>query len=219
MQTSPEINEIAKALAKAQGEFPEIPKEKKVEVHSKPPERKFLYAYYYAELSTIFSHIKSVMAANGLSVVQGIVENPQGMACVTKLIHSSGQYFETTTPMILPEKFDMQGLAGALTFARRYAVMAILGISPESDDDSNGSMDKEAVIMDKPRPMKTQEPTKEGPASKAEIVALYTACKGKGLNEAKLKELLKEKFGTDDVYKITRSQVLTLTTFVQTKNQ
>lgn len=134
-KTSDDIKAIAAALAKAQAAFPDIPKDKEVKVKTKSGGE---YSYWYAELSSIIKATRKPLTENELSFIQGVVENDKGMLCVTRLVHSSGQWYETQTPMILKET-DMQGMAAALTFSSRYGLSKLIGVAAEDDTDGDGA--------------------------------------------------------------------------------
>jgi hypothetical protein len=142
MRTSDQTNEIFKALSEAQGEFPEIKKDKRVDVFNKDY-TKILYSYLYAELPTIVDAIRPILRKNGLSFTQGISED--GNRCVTKIMHSSGQWIETSYPFAARSD-GMQDLGGGFTYARRYSLSGILGIATETDDDANQASGKDVQI-------------------------------------------------------------------------
>ena len=73
---------------------------------------------------------------NGLAIWQSITE--EGDRLITRLYHTSGQWMEGYTPLIIA-KNDMQGLGSAYTYARRYGLMAMMGIAPEDDDGQAAS--------------------------------------------------------------------------------
>ena len=122
---SDQINEIASALSKAQGEFKAAPKD-----GANP--------HYKSKFSTLHSHweaCRSILTKNGLTVTQltNIMEDGKNML-VTMLCHSSGQWFKSS--MILkPVKDDPQGMGSCLTYARRYMLSAIVGTTSDDDDD------------------------------------------------------------------------------------
>lgn len=134
MIKSESIAELAKALCKAQGEFPVIPKDCEVEVKNR--EGKFLYTYKYADLSTIITHTRPVMSKYGLSFTQSFNE---GSFC-TMITHESGQQIVTgIIPVALPKYDDMKQMVAAVTYAKRISLTAALGISPEDDVDAAAS--------------------------------------------------------------------------------
>lgn len=152
LRTSESIKNISAALAKAQSSFPDIPKDKTVKVKMKSGGE---YSYKYAELSSIVKATRSPLSVNELSFAQGIVKDGDLPVCITRLLHSSGEWFETSYPVLYSED-DMQGLAGGFTFARRYGLSALLGVATEEDTDGNGAN------RDKPKP-KPQQPQQEAP--------------------------------------------------------
>jgi hypothetical protein len=146
------LNELAKALAKAQGEFPAIPKDKTVtkKGFSKASGKEFEYGYNYADLTTIIDCLRPVLSKNGLCFTQSIVENDKGaLNLKTTLFHDSGQSLESLYPVIYSNG-DAQILGGAVTYAKRYALSALLGVSPDDDLDANESSSEEFKPSSKP---------------------------------------------------------------------
>ena len=124
---SPEINELASALAQAQAEFSAVPK------GSTNP----FFKSKYAGLPEVVSHTAPILAKHGLAISQFIDGEYLGSdALVTYLIHKSGQFISHVMPLHLP-KNDPQGQGSAVTYARRYAYMSALGVVADEDDDGN----------------------------------------------------------------------------------
>lgn len=142
---SSETKDIAAALAKAQGAIENAHKD------SKNPH----FKSSFASLAAVINAVSAELSKNGLAVVQSIMPiGDKDMALVTTLTHTSGQWFRSYIPLIL-SKDDMQGLGSAITYARRYALSAIVGITQE-DDDGNVASEKpkaqvSAVPESKPR--------------------------------------------------------------------
>ncbi|EMO53915.1 ERF family protein [Leptospira noguchii] len=135
---SEQINEIAKALSNAQGEFPDIPKSKTVMVNSR--EGKPSYSYKYADLADIITAVRSVLQKSGLAVSQVVTGGHTGNLVTTILMHESGQFLRSE--IAIDKYSNMQQLGSALTYIRRYAYCGILGIQADEDDDAqnlNGS--------------------------------------------------------------------------------
>lgn len=89
----------------------------------------------YATLENIIDTIRLPLQKNGLSFSQF----PTGEnELVTILMHSSGEYLQSTVKMA-PKDNTPQGQGSAITYMRRYALSAILGIATEEDDDGNGA--------------------------------------------------------------------------------
>jgi len=118
------IAQVAAALSKAQGEFRAVPKGREVEVRMKSGGK---YSFAYAELQDILAMARKPLAENGLAVVFG-VENLAGKVSVSAtLIHSSGEYIQSTITGAYSS--DMKELGGAVSYLKRYAVQSVLGIA------------------------------------------------------------------------------------------
>lgn len=128
------IAELNAALAKAQAEFPAIKREKTVNTGS--------YSYSYASLDGILEAVREPLSKNGLALVQLL----DGQGIRTELRHEAGGVIGATFPLPhVPEK--PQELGSMLTYLRRYAVVAILGIAPEEDDDGAAAQRSEGSSM------------------------------------------------------------------------
>lgn len=93
----------------------------------------------YVTLDNILNTIRPILSKNGLVVVQALA----GDYLVTSLYHISGQYIKTEMPFA-PMSGNkgtnaLQELGGGITYARRYSLSSILGISVDTDDDGVGS--------------------------------------------------------------------------------
>lgn len=122
------------ALAKAQGKIEGALKDK-----SNPHFRS-----KYADLGAVWDACRQALSENGIGVLQfpDVVEGERGLRVVveTTLTHESGYERSFRLPMPV-SKPDAQGIGSAITYARRYALMAAVGIAPE-DDDVNAAADK-----------------------------------------------------------------------------
>lgn len=126
---SDNINELALALSKAQSQMKGATKDS-----SNP-----FFKSKYADLSSVWDACRDPLSKNGLCIIQTIsVDVNTGTVLVTTLAHSSGQWIDSQYP-IIPIKPDPQSMGSAVTYARRYALMAIVGIAPEDDDGNNAS--------------------------------------------------------------------------------
>lgn len=130
------LNELAAALAKAQAKMTNPKKTRSVKVNIKGGGS---YTYRYAELAEVIDNARESLTANGLSVVQLTVCGDGRNTLVTRLLHSSGQYLESTYP--LPVGAAAQEMGSAITYARRYSLCAILGIAADDDDDGAAGND------------------------------------------------------------------------------
>lgn len=127
MEKSEQLNEIFTALSKAQTQF------KPAVLDCYNP----FHKAKYASLTSIQESYKEGLSANGLSVLQLAEDQDGKYSLKTILGHSSGQWISTTMKLLL-SKEDMQGLGSAITYARRQAVSALLGIVDSGDDAGVG---------------------------------------------------------------------------------
>lgn len=138
---SASIGKLAFALAKAQGEMQAAKKD------SANP----FFKSKYADLNEVWSTIRKPLAANQLAVIQATRIDGNDVRLETTLAHSSGEWICSAYP-VAPQKRDPQGYGSALTYARRYALSALVGVVSEIDDDGESAM-----IRTAPRPEKTPE--------------------------------------------------------------
>lgn len=153
MQMSPIINELATALAKAQGSITGALKDS-----SNP-----FFKSKYADLASCWDACREALSENGLSIVQTtargepvtiqweIADQESGEArqfkvdtvetvIVTTLLHSSGQWISSPLPMV-PRDASPQGVGSAITYGRRYGLTAMIGVA-QIDDDGNQASGK-----------------------------------------------------------------------------
>lgn len=144
MLMSEKIDQIAEALIAVQSEMGTVTKE-----NENP-----YFKSKYADLAAVHRLCMPILTKNGLCVSQvcapserdveiikndlKITQSMCGVKIVTLLLHKSGQYLGSELEMI-PTKMDPQGIGSAITYARRYALMAIIGLVAEEDDDGNAA--------------------------------------------------------------------------------
>jgi len=123
---SEQINELAKALSVAQGAMFGAKKE------SANP----FFKSRYADLGSVWDAIRKPLSDNGLSIVQTV----DGDRLVTILMHGSGQWIDSSYPITAKDN-SPQAIGSALTYARRYALAAIVGVY-QTDDDAEAATDR-----------------------------------------------------------------------------
>jgi hypothetical protein len=128
MAQSESIKELATALSKVQGEL----------TYAKKDSSNPFFKSTYADLESVWGACRSLLAANGLSVIQMPANFFEGrMWLVTRLCHSSGEWIEQEMSVPVP-KADPQGAGSAITYMRRYALAGFIGIV-QADDDGNAA--------------------------------------------------------------------------------
>jgi len=128
MHASPELQELAAALAAAQREMSN-PRLDSVNPHFKSR---------FASLAGVRECVREPLAKHGLSYVQLLGSSDALVTCETVLMHKSGQWISGTFG-VAPVKRDPQGMGSAATYARRYSLMAIVGVVGDDDDDGNSA--------------------------------------------------------------------------------
>lgn len=138
LSTSPQLDQIATALAKAQGLTKHPRKTKVAKFALKSGEK---YQYNYADLVDVLDAMKEPFAQNGLSIIQMPYvdrSNPQGtcIGIVTRIMHASGQWIEGSLAMPVTDA-KPQSIGSAITYGRRYMLAPLAGIAADEDDDGN----------------------------------------------------------------------------------
>lgn len=130
MEMSENIAALAAALSKAQA---------KIEGAKKDSANPAFKGAKYADLSSVWDACREALTSNGLSIAQmpGACASGQ-MEMTTMLMHSSGEWIRETLTIPL-QKVDAQGYGSATTYARRYALSAMVGVAPDDDDGNAAS--------------------------------------------------------------------------------
>lgn len=209
---SPTIGKLAEALSKAQGEMMAA---------TKDVNNPFFHSTY-ADLASCWDACREPLSKNGLAVIQypEILEGK--LRLVTMLVHSSGEWILGDYPIEPMRQVkdrgwepssDPQSLGSAYTYARRYSMSGIIGISSE-DDDGEGAVGRKKEDIKKspplpppPPPKTTIEPAepdwamylKKVTGSKAFIgetkyYEILTICKVKHANEIKTLQGMKDTY-------------------------
>jgi hypothetical protein len=120
---SDQINELASALAKAQAEIGSVQKDQ-----DNP-----YFKSKFSSLSMVWETVKPSLTKHGISIVQMPGSDERGYFVQTQIMHSSGQWIRSTTYM-KPSKEDPQGIGSLISYARRYALQAMVMACPDDDD-------------------------------------------------------------------------------------
>lgn len=129
---SPQIDQLATALAKAQGE---------IRLAAKASQNPY-FKSMYADSAAIVIASRIPLTKNGLSVVQKILFNNAGQALITtKLMHNSGQWIESRA-RLSPKDHTIQAFGSAITYLRRYLYASLIGVFvQDEDDDAEAAME------------------------------------------------------------------------------
>ena len=162
MHRSETITEIAGALAAFGAEATNPPQTRTAQVQTKAGGS---YSYGYSDLADVLAHVRPALAAHGLTLTQEVICRPEKVGVKTSLFHSSGEFIDYR-PLWLPAPAEAtpQAYGSAITYARRYSLLAALNLASATDDDGAGSgrlrrvRQAEALGQDRDREADRQDP-------------------------------------------------------------
>lgn len=126
IEMSTEVKDLFQALSKVQATI------KDAKMDSKNPH----FQSKYASLGAVYEACRTQCAAQGICITQLATTVDGRPAVWTMLGHTSGQWIRSL--LVIPaDKPTAQGMGSALTYGRRYALSAIVGIAADEDDDGN----------------------------------------------------------------------------------
>jgi hypothetical protein len=99
----------------------------------------------YADLSACVEAVIEALNANGIALIQRTLPCESGVTVETVFLHTSGETLSSGPLHVPAQKQDAQGYGSALTYARRYSLMAACGIAPEDDDGHLASIKPHAT--------------------------------------------------------------------------
>lgn len=134
MDQSNEINELAAALAKAQGQITGALKDS-----SNP-----FFKSKYADLAACWDACRKPLSDNGLAVIQSTTERDGHVYVVTTLAHQSGQWIRGWLPVKTKDD-SPQGQGSGLTYSRRYALAGMVGLA-QIDDDAEAAQGRNKPV-------------------------------------------------------------------------
>lgn len=146
----------------------------------------------YADLSACVEAVIDSLNFNGIALMQRTYESKEGVTVETVFVHESGEVMESGMLHVPAVKHDAQGFGSALTYARRYSLMAACGIAPEDDDGNAASRRQEAKPTTKvdPSVMADHLAAIEACADMASLKIVYNAayasCDGDAMWQAKV---------------------------------
>lgn len=107
----------------------------------------------YADLSACVEAVIDSLNENGIGLVQKTHQDERGVTVETLFVHESGESMSGGTLHVPAAKQDPQGYGSALSYARRYSLMAACGIAPEDDDGNAASKaPQQRQVAPKPAP-------------------------------------------------------------------
>jgi hypothetical protein len=145
---SDSVAALAAALAKAQGMMS----------HASKDANNPHFKSRYADLAAVWSAVREPLSVNGLSVVQTVAQGDGTVGVRSLLLHASGEWICSVLEMPVAQKTP-QGYGSALTYARRYALAALVGIAQDDDDAEAATRPSAPVLppMQKRTPISTDK--------------------------------------------------------------
>ena len=146
----------------------------------------------YADLASCIDAVIDALNDNGIALIQRTYECKDGVMLETVFLHESGETLEAGLLHVPATKHDAHGYGSALTYARRYSLMAACGIAPEDDDGNAASRISEAKPTSKvdPSVMADHLAAIEACADMASLKTVYNAayasCDGDAVWQAKV---------------------------------
>ena len=102
----------------------------------------------YAALDACIEAVNDALLDNGIAMYQQTFEDDSGVTVETVFLHESGETIRSGKLHVPASKQDPQGYGSALTYARRYSLMAACGIAPEDDDGNAASKPSKPAAFD-----------------------------------------------------------------------
>ena len=179
MKTSPEINELAAALAAAQAKFPTVERTETAQIRNE----KANYQYRYASLASVLEAVRAPLADNGLAIIQSPKTGESGRIVIhLLLLHKSGQFMEDEFSLPVAQQTP-QGIGSIISYARRYQLQAFLGLGTDDDDAQEAqttqprSERRSSNATERaPRPPKAEEPDGLSPSTPEQQKAIANIC-------------------------------------------
>jgi hypothetical protein len=145
----------------------------------------------YVDLAGCIEAVVDALNGAGIALIQRTSEDNTGVTVETVFIHESGEMMECGKLHVPAAKQDPQGYGSALTYARRYSLMAAAGIAPEDDDGNAASKT--------PAPKVSATKTDLVPPNRMAIVADVAAAISERMSANDLIGAFEEYLGVTDV--------------------
>jgi hypothetical protein len=155
----------------------------------------------YADLNSVWTACREALTEHGLTVIQTTELMGEKLVLTTTLLHVSGQSVSGHYLINPVKATDPQSLGSAVTYARRYALAAIVGVVTE-DDDAERAMSRQEIRTDLGLSNTVTEKDRQGFWNKIKT--------GYGLTEDELRPLVRTVRGTESTANMTRDEMDTI---------
>jgi hypothetical protein len=137
MNKSDSIAALSEALAKAQGEFSPLAKNRSVKIQMKSGGS---FNFKYADLEATINSTRPALSKNGLAVIQPIVDDK----LLTIITHSSGEFIESSMPLPSQIGDDPKQYGAKISYLRRYAYQSLVCVMADDDLDESSELPYQA---------------------------------------------------------------------------
>lgn len=193
MKKSETLIEFSKAFAKTQQEMKQPLKD------ANNP----FFKSKYVPLENVVEAITESASKNGLSFTQFPSSDEFGNVTVgTLVMHESGEWIEYDPIKMKPVKNDPQSIGSAITYAKRYALSAIFGITSDQDDDGN-----EATQTKKQPAKKASDPVVSIEQANFYLKEIAKIATEKGKEDGSVAKWFLQHLGVANYKQIKQSQV------------
>lgn len=193
LKKSESIQNLSKAMAEFQKSIKQPLKDANNPFFKKP----------YVPLENVVEAITKTGSPLGISFMQFASSDETGSIEVATLVmHSTGEYIEFPPVRMKPESNKPQAVGSAITYAKRYALSAIFGITSDKDDDGNEATGLNAQVEKQPQ----QQPKQDNATGKIE--QYWTELEKLGVDVAEVKKYLCDKHKVGKLVDIPVTQLL-----------
>ena len=148
------------------------------------------YSYAYVDFAALLDADRTLLAKQGLSVVQELVVTPDVVGAATTILHESGEWLELA-PAFIPAGDSAQDYGAAASYSRRYAYMAALDLAGSDDGQTP--------------PATKQKAAGPGASTEAQQKKIQVEAKAAGVVD-ELKTVLAKRYKVESVAKLTKAQ-------------
>ena len=141
-----EHDSLAAALVAALADLTVIEKGRTVDYTTKSGDR---VNYTFSDIADVVKRTRPVLAAHGLVALTPVHDHGAGLACTVTLLHTSGDRLDLG-PFPFPHGRDAQATGSMVTYHRRYALVAALGMAAGDDDDGAAAAPRQAEPVEDP---------------------------------------------------------------------
>lgn len=136
----PTHENLATALAAFQAELPRLRKDETAKVKGESASGQPVnYTYGYADLAQVSEAVGTCLGKHGLAFTAWPTMTEKGFLLTYSLLHEGGEERTGIWPLPDPTRTKPQQLGSAITYARRYAIMAVTGTFPDKEDDDGAA--------------------------------------------------------------------------------